>query len=106
GFRSVQSHESVELVPPSARKAAVATARAAAADVLLQDRYPQRGIGLGQEVGGPQPGETPADDDDIDVDVLGERRAIRSRLRGQSLTQPPASLGSGRQRVAREVEPG
>ncbi len=105
-FRSIQSDEPAELVPPSARKPTVATARTAAADVLIQDRDPEVGIGLGEEVGGPQAGEPSADDDDIGVGVLGERRAGNARLRGQCVSQPPAQLRSGRERMAGEVQPG
>ncbi len=106
GFRSVERHQVVELVPPPAREPAVAPARAAAANVLLEDHDPEVGIGFGQEVRGPQAREAATDDDDIGVGVRGELGAIRSRLRGQRLPQPPASLCSGRQRVAAEVEPG
>src|SRR4029077_13221730 len=95
-----------ELVPPSARKPPVAPARAAATDVLLQNHDPEVGIRFGQEVGGPQTGETAADDDDVGVHVPGEGWAIGSGLRGQRLPQPPASLCPGRQRVTGEVEPG
>ena len=102
-LRAVERDQAVELVPPTAGETAVAPARSAAADVLLQDDDAEIGVGLGQEVSGPQPGESAADDHDVGVDIFGQRRAIGAVLLGQRLTQPPAALGARREGVSGEI---
>ena len=57
--------------------AAVAAGRAESGDLFLQHRDPQRRIGRGEVIRGPQSGEAGADDRHVDVDVAGERRARR-----------------------------
>jgi hypothetical protein len=52
-FTPVQRDEAVELIPPPAREAAVATAWPTAADVLLQQDHLQVGFGLHEVVRGP-----------------------------------------------------
>src|SRR2546427_12807153 len=103
-FGAIESHQPVELIPPSARKPAVAPAWPTATDVLFQDRDPEVGIGFGEKERCPQAGESASDDHDVRVDVLVERRAITARLSRPRFTEPPAALCAGRQRIAGEVE--
>src|SRR2546423_3699926 len=97
---AVQLDQAVELVPPPAREAAVAAARAAAADVLLEHRDAEVGIPFREPVGGPEPGEAAADDDDIGHGVARQRRARLRMLARERLTQPPTALSPQRQRHA------
>ena len=100
-FLAVKRDQAVKLVPPTAGEAAVAPARPAAADVLLEHDHLQVGLGLGQVVSGPQAGEAAADDDNVCVDVACQGRAGSRRPLGrQCLAQPPAALGARRQGLA------
>ncbi len=59
--------------PEAADEPTVATAGAAAADVLFQDDHVGAGIELLQVEGGPHAGVAPAQDHDVGRGVLGER---------------------------------
>src|SRR2546430_2942806 len=81
--------------PPAAGEAAVASAGPPAANVLLEHDHGEVRVALGQEVGGPQPGEAAPDDDDIRPGVPVERRAGLLGLLGllpERVPQPPAAL--------------
>ncbi len=52
-LRAIQGHEAMQLIPPAAGEAAVATAWTAAADVLFEQDDAQVRVSLGQEIGGP-----------------------------------------------------
>src|SRR5207247_2783003 len=53
-FGAVQLDQAVELIPPPAREAPVAAARATAADVLLEHRDAEVRVSLREPVRGPQ----------------------------------------------------
>ena len=93
---AVAARELGQVLPPSVHEPAVAPARPAAADVLLEQHDVRCGHPLAEEVGGPHPGVAAADDGDLGVDLAGERRC-RGRIGfcGQRLPQPPAALGAG-----------
>ena len=91
----VQGDQAVKLVPPATRESSVPAARAAAADVLLQHDHAQIGIALGEEIGGPEPAETAADDDNVCLRIGGQRRARPGVFMVERLAQPPAPLRSG-----------
>src|SRR5205085_2587439 len=80
-----------ELRPPAEDEAAVAAARAAAADVGLDQRDVDRRVELLQAERRPEAGEAAADD--ADVGALVALEAWRVLLPGESLFQPQAAHG-------------
>src|SRR5258708_11175578 len=88
-LRAVELGQPMQLVPPAAREPAVAAARAAATDVLLENRDPEVRIALRQEPRSPETGETAADDRDVGGDVLGEWRGRRARPPPPGVAQAP-----------------
>src|SRR5258708_1935614 len=90
--------------PPPAADPAVAPARAAAADVLLEYDDPQVGLGLRQEVGGPEAREASANDDHVGGDIACQGRPIGGGLVGQGFPEPPAALGARGESVACEIQ--
>src|SRR5450759_2442351 len=104
GLRAVERDQALQLVPPAAGKTAVAAAGPASADVLLEDHDPEVGSDLGQEVSGPEAGESTPYDRDIGCDVLSQRGAIWAGLVSEGLAKPPASLGAGLEGVPDEIK--
>src|ERR1700730_4845727 len=100
----IQLNQAVQLIPPAAGKTTVAPARPAAADVLLEDHNAELGVGLAQEVSGPESGESAADDRYVCVDVLQQWRGRRAAFKSQRLPQPPTPLGTGRECAASQVQ--
>src|SRR5207249_2462167 len=84
--------ERPELRPPAEDEAAVAAARAAAADVGLDDRDVQRRIVLLQAERGPETGIAAAHDADVGALLALEPGSVLSP--GQRLLEPEASHGS------------
>ena len=103
-FHAVKRHEAMELVPPPARESPVASARTAAADVLLEDGDAEVGVALVQEIRGPQTCESAAHDDDVCLDVLVERWALGPRVLRKRVAQPPAPLVARREGEPGQVE--
>src|SRR2546429_16031 len=90
--------------PRASRAGCVASARAPAADVLLEDDDTQVGVVLVEKIGGPESGESASHDDHVGLDVLVQGRTVRARILRQRVAQPPAALLAGSQRIAGEVE--
>ena len=87
-----EAAERVDVVPGAGEHAAVGPAAAAAADVGLQQDDPQRGLALGELVGGPEAGEAAADDADIGGDVLGQAGARFAGVGPQGVVEPVAAI--------------
>ena len=95
-----RSHRNVRSPQNEFDEPAVAPARAAAADVLLEEHDVDAGVELREEPRGPHPGVAAADDHDVGRGVLDERRArlAGERRQGERLAQPPAAAFVGRDR--------
>ena len=88
-----------QVLPPPVHEPAVAPARSAAADVLLEQHDARAGHPLAEEVGGPHPRVAAADDRDLGVDLTasggagaGSRSAARAS-RSHQLRWRPGSAG-------------
>src|SRR5437868_7666597 len=79
-----------ELVPPREDETAVATARAAAADVGLEQEHVERGLELLQADRSPETAVAAAADADVRARVPLQRRRVL--LTGERLFEPEASL--------------
>ncbi len=78
-------------MPVRGDEPAVATARAAAEDVGLQEDDPQAGIAVEELVGRPQARESAAHDANVGGHPLGELRTGSSRVGGEGLLEPETS---------------
>jgi len=93
-LRAAQLHERSELGPPRDREAAVAAARAAAADVLLEHDDIARRLALLDADGCPEPGVAAAHDGDVGARGAFERRC--GRLAGRErLVEPERAMRHG-----------
>ena len=84
---AVAAREVGNVLPPPVHEPAVAPARPAAADVLLEQHDARARHPLGQEVGGPHAGVSAADDRDVGVDLI-------RRARGAGAGSPSAASAS------------
>ena len=89
--RAVEADELLELVPEAVHEPAVAAARSATADVLLQEHDVQAGIAFLQEPGAPHPRVAAAEDHDVGGRVAHERRGGLSGEAGlhEGFLEPP-----------------
>jgi len=92
----MELYERRQLVPQTVHEPAVATARAAAADVLLQQDDVDARIAVLQEVGRPHAGVAAAEDHDVGGRVRRERRTRLARIVRQRLFHPPSARRSRR----------
>ena len=87
--------EVLQVAPERVHEPTVAAARAAADEVLLDDRDVDPGIELLQMERAPHPRVAAAEDHDIGREVSSQRRSGLARVVGQCLSQPPATAGVG-----------
>ena len=108
--RGVAEHvgEVRQLVPVAVDEAAVASARAAAADVLFQHDDVDPGIELLELDRRPQPGVATTQDHDVGGGVASQpRRGIACELRhGERLPEPPAAALVGRHERCGRIDGG
>ena len=95
GSVAESSREVLDVAPERVHEAAVAAARAAAGDVLLEDHDVDPGVELLEVEGGPHARVTPAEDHDVGGRVTAERRRGFAGIVGERVAQPPASAGVG-----------
>src|SRR4051812_34351877 len=91
---AAQLDQRPELGPPGDREAAVATAGAAAADVLLEDDDIARGLALLDADRRPEAGVAAAHDRDVGARGALERRC-GGLVRGQRLVEPEGAMRHG-----------
>jgi hypothetical protein len=87
--RAADPLEADEVVPDAHREAAVATARAGAADLGLDEDDLERGLAPLERQRRPQPGEAAADDAHVGAKVALERAPGRA---DRGLAKPPAAV--------------
>src|SRR4029079_11763262 len=92
------SAQLAERAPPAVDESAVAPARAAATDVLLEEDDVQVRRRLLQEPRRPHPGVAATQDHDVGGGVAVERRGRLACVQGKRVVQPPAATGVHRDR--------
>ena len=80
GLVSEPTREVLDVTPKRVHEAAVAAARAAARDVLLEDRDVDPGVELREMKSGPHPRVAPAEDDDVGGRVAASTGEVRRRV--------------------------
>ena len=91
--RPYRSHQVAEALPPAVDEAAVAPARPAAADVLLEHDDPRVRRPLEDELGGPHAGVAAADDHDVGIGVRRQRGGRGDRPRRPAPRAATSSVG-------------